>query len=301
MPKKSLKHILKRAIQKNKCDTFTLQQRGKTCYMAASTLMFGRVVIPYVSNVEDPIKLYVRRSMANLWDDAQGPLSSSCPRIPLRIRQFYTMLRYFENHETYPVLPNLPYVLERKDFSYAEDVYERISMQGGVSHLFFVSMCWASNIPCRLTLQTVDLDAAVDLNDRMYESIHANSFSGGFLVSYFLLSLDGDPGAAVSDGYLEFLLHNLYSRLSKQKVELCGVLMSVSKVVNGNLKSHSVSAYPCLESYVNKHKNKKLRYQWVMCNTNDDVCHSNLRKGLQNLEFQKGYDALDRIAFIVKK
>ena len=70
MPKNRLT-LLKRAIQKNKCDTFTLQQRGKTCYGSFDPYVWTRV-IPYVSNVEDPIKLYVRRSMANLWDDAQG-------------------------------------------------------------------------------------------------------------------------------------------------------------------------------------------------------------------------------------
>ena len=97
-------------------------------------------------------------------------------------------------------------------------------------HICFSFQVGPQTFPVVSPFNLVDLDAAVDLNDRMY-GVFMRTHS---LLSLHTVTLDGDPGAAVSDGY-RVSPSQLDSRLSKQKGTMWSTHVNI-RVVNGNLK-----------------------------------------------------------------
>jgi hypothetical protein len=137
-----------RELSPQKCSDFSLMQRGKTCFMSAATLLVGRTMMPYIK--DDAVRRYVRYSMANAWEDAQGPVDDgSCPRIPKRVRQYYAAL-----WDTTYMVPQFRTVKieahEMKCVANDTCVSKHLD-KGGFLAQFITALLWGSDLPCTYT------------------------------------------------------------------------------------------------------------------------------------------------------
>ena len=273
---------------KTNCSDFSLRQRGTTCYMAAATLMFGRTVMD-VCKVDD-VRAYVRRSMGNAWDDAQGlntPSQHTCPRIPQNIREYYAYLERSAKYKN---------VLNWFDMKTAQCVQtktcpatprEPIDMvtHGGHANDFLVALMWASGIPCLYTYVNTKLHPTTtqepaklnfdysymmkrrnatfdDFAKKMVKTMPRKMEDGPripFHVLHFSMK-QGEGFRAPQDSRKVINILNELVTIAEGKYMIVrGLLLSIGREGGG----HAVSIYPC---YV------RGTLKWICCNTWGDNC-----------------------------
>lgn len=236
------------ARTKMSCSDFSLIQRNGTCYMSASTLMFARIALRQCTS--EHVRAYVRRSMANAWDDAQGRASeSTCPLIPKRVRQFYALML-----KTNGKVSN---IRDAKDVQSYADVK---LTEGGTPEYFLVALFWASGIDCLYTSRRLKDREDAPLRESIFEhvlsSIHALPPSHPFYVLNLHMKFDG----LLIPKDVRKMLRVLNFAFGVARGRLVGVLM---KFFKSNNMGHVVSLYPCYSKGV---------LSWVCCNSWSDKC-----------------------------
>lgn len=273
------------------CDDFALKQRNGTCYMAAATLMFGRVALTHCKS--EGVRQYVRRSMANAWDDAQGSSNDEfCPRIPKAIRQFYSDLR--DNVKFY-LHENRVYHIGDMGCALYQTCSDKELMQGGVPSCFLTALFWASysslvgNKPCTLTTRAVNIDTYSGtlehfLRRKVLKDLRKIPFQIVDLVIKPGLSLNANTIVPI----LTFTLKVVYETMTKRSMHLHGVMLTM--VTEDGSSGHVISLFPCL-------KGGDLR--WTFCNSWGDACSRNLGGEFEQMRLLKGYTHVKQMTFLI--
>jgi len=132
------KRITPHQRMKLNCRTFSLLQRGPTCFMASATLIVGRTLLPLIKKKN--IRNFILRSHAEEWDEAYGPEGdATCPNIPASIRKYY--FRYSSLLSINPSVPSGTTFLHSHVNN--QDEYVR-TFYGGHPGPFLSSLLWAS-------------------------------------------------------------------------------------------------------------------------------------------------------------
>lgn len=279
------------------CDHTALRQRGRTCYMSSATLLFGRVALPHVASSAhtQSVRNYIAHSMRDLWDQAQGKEEDeTCPRIPKRVRQYYSVLR--DARLTYH---DDPYVVTRGEYSAAAktaEVDELVLARGGYPHLFTAALFWAASLPCDLAMYGVELDRdqravadvrrsdlAAHLAETAADTFARRRRRGHFYVLHvFFMARVHQRGVALA--YVSPLLRALRARLAEREYDLRAALLSATN--DDGSRKHTVSAYPCAEE------------EWTLCDTRDGVCFSTLAEGARALA--RTYSSVSYGTFVLR-
>lgn len=125
------------ALLRKQCSTFSLVQRGPTCYMAATTLVIGRALLPHIEHAG--LREFVLRSQGHADDEALPPEAApACPRVPDAVGQFY--FQYWHMWRAREVRNGVP-VRHR-------DVFRRPMLrrsgEGGIACGFLSAMLWTA-------------------------------------------------------------------------------------------------------------------------------------------------------------
>ena len=311
----SLKKKLWSAVKKHKsnCSDFSLKQRNGTCYLAAATLMFGRTAMD-VCKVDD-VRAYVRRSMGNAWDDAQGldiPSQNTCPRIPRTIREYYA---YLTKRRTFQSMMNRftkvgARCVETKTCSGA--TVEPVNLiDGGEPDRFLVALMWASNIDCLYTNLYISLYPTKVLNPRGHAVLnfkydyamkkpHAtfNQFAAKivktlpkthpFHVLHFAMHGRNGYEAPQDSHKVLDVMNDLVDVAGANKMTIQGVGISIGNADGG----HAVSVYPCYMGGTLK---------WVSCNSwGDDCSRGEFPDFIANLCTKLNYTHFLGLTFLIK-
>lgn len=279
--------------------------------MAAATLVFGRVVLPFADDTDESlarVKSYVEASMINDWDGAQGHDDIFCTNIPGAVRRLYTILRQYTVYVLNGDYPeDKPLKLHRDKF---EDIPIRTTAaltMGGRPAEFLASLCWAANIPCTLGLLRIDLNAADgggDVTARLqmaFSDVSDDARYGDIVLLYVALVREDEDGLAVSrDGYTKRLIADVKAYATRARLELCAAMLRVSRVdADGMLHRHVVAALPC-GTTATAPWGGVTRRKWAICDTNRPRCYPGLDAGLRELEHGAGYDSIDGIVFMIR-
>lgn len=266
-PLESAKQKVWNAIRKSSkdCDSFALTQRNGTCFMAASTLMFARVALSECK--EESVRRFVRLSMANAWDEAQGPSwNVTCPKIPDSIHEYYrTIYRTsFSPDKIVQIVKGKP---DRNDTINGEPTPLG---KGGVGSFFLSSLFFASRISCSFTMTTPNFE------DSTQEKLSSPSFAKGKTIDeyvhyiiherlpntkYNILTINQNRGGYLLSKHvskLERLLDSSVLSASSHGMKVEGVLMTIG--IDG--RGHAVSLYPCNRGGI----------KWVCCNSWGEDC-----------------------------
>ena len=263
--------------------------------MAASTHLFGRIGLKYVGT--DPkskdIRDFVRLSMANLWDEAQGPSEdASCPRIPPLLLKYYYSSRLFFIRE----FPLEPFVITVRKSEVTNAVVKgnsniRSPFDGGNITAFLASLFWTTGLRCvvfrRLFNVWVDesshqlydtgtemhlQDSIVDVVRRHMVPFEAPAFG---LFDICMTMTRHNPRLDNQQHGHEF--HQMLIRLHSLLAPLSLAAIVINFVNDDMSNSHVVCAYPCL---------KGGHVKFILCNSNGDECYTDMKRA---------YDMMDRL------
>ena len=306
----------------DKCNTFSLEQRGATCYMAAATLMFGRVAMKYAASLD--VKQYVRRSMANLWDEAQGDKEHEvCPNIPLDVRRRYLTLyemrnKIFENSTTSPLGVTL--LLEDVDLSGPPPSSGKGFLSGGKAPLFATALFWAAGISSSYTLKVFPDYEHYGLPGslpktypklqvllhgggrarwfyahvamaRVMKKVLAKTDSGFQVVEFSFQERVHLPNAHHRE-MLEQILNEVYFSLLDAGLLVCCCFMSMAGWEGKHYSlRHVVGLYPCHAS--------QSSLTWSICDTSKLGCNLHFRNGMRILHDNHGLAAFVNLGYVV--
>lgn len=296
-------HALRTATQQT-CNSFSLTQRGGTCYMAAATLLFGRVAMKYTK--ESGLRHFVRRSMANAWDDAQGTSTEvQCPLIPKEIRQYYAAILENMTVETstgrvvsYPFQSK---VMNKASITCFPNCTERdLVNTGGFATVFATALFWAAKIPCILFVRAIHLSEDrrrlngsrnllhTDLLQEITSSI-SGRLPGFYLCDYMFAKQTWNVSLHTgNDRRLSELLDKVYRGIFVSGHLLVGCILDMKSTKGG---SHSMSLFPCV---------KDTRLHWTWCNSWGQDCYASVASALRVLEYERGYDQVSKITFVTR-
>ena len=262
---------------KTNCSDFSLKQRGTTCYMAAATLMFGRTAMD-VCKVDD-VRAYVRRSMGNAWDDAQGLVSQhTCPQIPRNVREYYAYLSRSSKYKNRLNWFDMKTAQQAKTGT-PEEPFDMVT-KGGHAAEFLVALMWASGIPCLYTyvdtkLHPTTTQTPAKLNfDYSYLMKRSNATFDAFakkMVKTLPKKMEDGPripynalhfGMNLGEGFkapqdsreIINIMNELVTIAEGRYMIVQGLLLSLGREDGG----HTVSIYPC---YV------RGTLKWICCNS----------------------------------
>ena len=290
------------------CNAFSLAQRGGTCYMAAATLMFGRVAIKYarVQAVRD----YVRRSMANAHDDAQGPAdNAACPNIPLVVRKYTWAMnnarnKEYSNHSLYPPEPQVEEWTKPRITPFLTSATAASLTEGGQAAHFAAALFWASGVPCTLYAATVKGRAAPTTycshesryNEHIFGAIATvirERLVGGVGFDVFDFALHNPSKGLAISTYRDYITQSMtlvHKSIARDGHELVCLFMAVRN--KEMTKGHAISFYPCV---------KAGRLTWTMCNSwgSKGVCYLDVAAGIAVLE-KAGFSMLTKASYVVR-
>lgn len=271
------------------CNTFSLEQRNGTCYMAAATLMFARTALHDCSS--ETIRRYVRLSMANAWSDAQGD-ESTCPRIPLRIRQHYSDLMKNLVLNKVDMVP-----FTRSDLT-RDLAYDDIDLltKGGQAWKFLTALFTASNINIKVVSGIFSFHSSMTELKTPTVFAHKTLFFAANVIidrlkdhEYFLLNF---RLRAFKTEFIEGA-HNFVNHVTEQSfkrgLRVKGIGVDLSRRSGGG---HVITGYPCQSSS---------RPNWTMCNSwGDDCSREGFTPFLQALCHKRNYDHISGIYFLIR-
>ena len=280
--------------------------------MSAATLMFGRFALKYTDQNAIALRNYVRQSMANRWDDAQGEQGhATCPRIPKRIRQYYAgLLDYIPStHERYNT-GKVPFV-ESRDIKCVGTCDEASLLEGGYAGMFATALFWSADLPCvyhniRYTHNNKAWpQCKVDRDTRLRPFLHTamiqdlTAVLGKITAANSFEIVDFEWGTSVqmnprhhirafqeslqlvydSVFYLGYTIQCVFLRLQTEHPG-----------TNGDHDRHVIGMYPC-------HKRSSLA--WNICNSWGEECYQGLDSGMTLLAQTYGYTYLNGLSFVV--
>jgi hypothetical protein len=235
--------------------------------MAAATLVFARVALARCPDLG--IRQYVRRSMANAWDEAQGhSRQDTCPRIPKSIRQHYADL-LDRTHNKLGIFTSKGVACAA-----THSCKDKPLTDGGKSYAFLTALYWAAGMD--LVLTKLNVKAGTDA-----ETV---SLLGAFLAretsrttSTHLVNtrLFSKPLATES-----FVRRVLAEGLSRTHQLQSVVLVLVN---DQRTRAHVVTLFPCF---------RRGALQWTFCNSWGDDCSRSLAQELRTLA-ARGLDHVD--------
>lgn len=267
------------------CSTFALTQRNDTCYMAAATLLFARAALRQC--VDADVRRFVRLSMANAWDRAQGDASDpTCPLVPKKIRQCYADLA---------AEPDVFGVQLRtaRDLTCArtKTCVEPPLALGGSQDKFLVALFWAAKLRCQFKKVVLLLDERERVQfpragrgtraiDFVVDQLPPAAPAGAHVVVDAYMDGDGIDADATA------LLDMLGDAFRRSRLE--GVLMALTRGAEG--AGHTLSLYPCLSGGA---------LAWTVCNSWGDDCAPRLEPVLRAMRDREGYSMVKNLTFLV--
>ena len=272
--------------------------------MSAATLMFSRVALTLTSHAA--IRAYVRKSMANRWDDAQGREGdASCPRIPNSIRQYYfgLMKKRFASSSDDKYSPA---TIRQSDIDCVPDcATSDLIGGGGYTSLFAVSMFWAAGLRCVYHFVTLRTDTrwnlVVDGKNRDFHRTLSNVVkkvsigTNGFQVVDVTFENPLRLASNLQDHeVLEKALNDTYELLFSHGHAVRCCFINLNGMARTAHKHHVVGVYPC-------HSSSPSSYflSWSLCNTWGEECDPHLRRGMLRLENERHYHEWRGVSFIV--
>ena len=293
-PNDKLKSAGKKIIQisKAQCSDFSLAQRNGTCFMAASTLLFARAALKSCKALD--VRQFVRRSMANAWDDAQGPNTDGlCPRIPKIIRQYYAALSMdITELSTGWALKKYDHTMLNACVS-TRSCTEKTLMKGGYADMFLVALFWASDpSSCVFISQKVYVKDCVvkypymrGYNRQLQELVSGiilknckKVFEKWTVLSVYQISDCVIDEESLSSGF---------EASKTQGVRVYGVLLHMYST--SRTMGHVLSAYPCYSGGVLK---------WILCNSWGDACSRSFKDTFHKLREERKYDSVTQLTFL---
>lgn len=274
------------------CNTFALEQRNSTCYMSAATLMFARSALHRCAF--EPIRQYVRRSMASAWDEAHGD-GSSCPRIPARIRQHYAdaytnLMLNEENMVSYT----------RRDLKCSRDLTcdDRDLLSGGNQWKFLTALFMASDIDVKTVSGIFSFNNTTKRLKTPIAYMHVDLIAAAKTIiqhtlrghEFYIFNLRFRKFTVDSISYAEEFVNEVtrYSRTHGLRVHGIGMDLQARNARFG----HSITGYPCRSSSTHTH--------WTMCNSWGDNCSTEgFIPFLRALCARRGYDRISGIYFLL--
>jgi hypothetical protein len=253
-----------RELSPQKCSDFSLKQRGNTCFMSAATLTVGRTMMPYIK--DDAVRRFVRYSMANDWDEAQGGANEgTCPRIPKRVRQYYAALY----EKAVKIKANRTPTWQAHEMTCVtnDTCKMRHLTEGGQIDFFTVALLWGSNVPCHFAQQILEwhhntwpktqiprnLMEGVLLERDSSVPFHVVTFTSRSKMS---LRLDG-----IYVRLLFRVLDSVHARLLKAGRAVLSVGLGV--VDDAETFGHAIALFPCLVHG---------QLTWTLCDSNNPRC-----------------------------
>ena len=256
------------------CDTFSLKQRNGTCFMAAATLMFARVALGECK--VDSVRKYVRLTMANAWDMAQGPeKATTCPNIPLSIRKNYDLLWHtsFKNNKVnYMNIGIPPHKSSDKEF---KSFGRKALTSGGSDYFFLASLFWASGMPCGFTLCGIKFDGKdhnhlatpKQAKGKTIQTFFSDVLSTHIPLQHFnvvAFSFQGESFYAPQETQkVEAIFDSAVDIAASNGLKLEAILLALGTPQKG----HVFSIYPCMKGDT----------KWICCNSWGQDCS---KKGL---------------------
>ena len=242
----------------------------------------------------DAVRQYVRKSMANAWDDAQGASTdASCPRIPKAIRQFYSGgAEKFEHYYS-------PKVFRKEEVKCAGSYTctEKQLMWGGKASVFLTALFWASyddwdvKKPCTLMTLAVDVDTdgwvtkekrgcVVRFVVAALAKVHKIPFQ---VFDFFFV-----PGLTADTSRLELMLEGIYNIVVSRSMHVHGIILGLCDPKNTS-RAHAVTLFPCT---------RNARLNWTFCNSWGMPCSEDLDAELKKLE-NKAFTQLFQLVLLI--
>lgn len=296
----SAKRKILKAIKTNQqsCSNFSLKQRNGTCYLAASTLLFARSALKECNDTD--VRNFVRRTMANAWDDAQGPKGDvTCPRIPQKIRDYYSAfldLPFYKNRINVNAIHEANCVT--KGTCLKQDL-----INGGSGVGFLIALFWASGIKSYLTRVVCKFVDPMENFLLEGEPAEANGGTLSDLMRIVVGSLYPDirfnviffrfekrmPRNLHQMQKMEDFLNDCTEAALKKGYALQGALLGL--IDKEDKKGHLVSAYPCMVGG---------RTKWISCNSWGENCSPTLFDLMRDL---RRYDFVfyDCVTILLKR
>ena len=282
--------------------------------MAAATHLFGRIGLKLgVSPETKDIRDFVRLSMANLWDEAQGPAhEASCPRIPRRFLHYYWSFRAILNEAKYPLESTIAsYTKETVERRIHEKNYEHKSpLHGGNCVAFLASLFWTTNLPCIVFQKTVTVQGGGGTGDlvavqpfryalhlkiayTVETGMHAIQTAQSFGLFDFVFRLSNDNNNThLSTEQHGHEFHQMLIQLHRTLAPPLALVAVLINFVRYDMTAvHTVSAYPCFQGG---------HIKFVLCNSHGDECYTDIKRAYDRMN-SIGFTLIRQLCVVVQR